>query len=119
MILMIKSAADSHDQAIRPVIIFLSIPNICFAVVLEVLMILCTCEKCRYTFEYPRIPEHCPDCGAGSVRKAPAPEVRDFARIRKILREEIRLGLWEDGSSVQPLYSAPYTASGYDTAVSV
>lgn len=57
-------------------------------------MTLCTCKKCRYTFKHPFVPGHCPDCGAGSVRKATASEVREFSRIQLILREEIRSGLW-------------------------
>ncbi len=31
---------------------------------------ICTCEKCLYTFSLPRMPERCPDCGAEAVREA-------------------------------------------------
>ena len=64
-------------------------------------MVLCTCEKCRYTFLYPIIPIACPDCGAESVRKATAPEIQEFIRLQKILQEEIRAGIWGDHSDTQ------------------
>ena len=32
--------------------------------------IICTCEKCRYTFPSASLPLTCPDCGADKVREA-------------------------------------------------
>ena len=57
-------------------------------------MKICTCEKCRYTFRYPLIPELCPDCGAKKVRQATPAEIKDFYDMQKLLEEEIRDGLW-------------------------
>ena len=38
---------------------------------------ICTCDKCLYTFSGYSKPETCPDCGAGSVREA-TPEEKDW-----------------------------------------
>ena len=38
---------------------------------------ICTCEKCLYTFFLNSLPEACPDCGSPSVREA-TPEEKDW-----------------------------------------
>lgn len=38
---------------------------------------ICTCEKCRYTFSSNSLPLTCPDCGATKVREA-TPEEEDW-----------------------------------------
>ena len=38
---------------------------------------ICTCEKCLYTFCLHSLPEACPDCGSPSVREA-TPEEKDW-----------------------------------------
>ena len=38
---------------------------------------ICTCEKCNYTFQYGSLPLTCPDCGATAVREA-TPEEKDW-----------------------------------------
>ncbi len=57
-------------------------------------MHICTCSHCKYTFRYPMIPFHCPDCGKDAVREATEEEIRDYHQMQAILREEIRLGLY-------------------------
>lgn len=57
-------------------------------------MKLCTCDKCKYTFRYPLIPQYCPDCGSHSVRPANEKEKQDYHRNQRILSEEIRMGLY-------------------------
>ena len=60
-------------------------------------MKLYTCESCRYTFCYPLKMSHCPDCGKEAVRLATKEEEEDYESMQKILREEIRLGLYAAG----------------------
>ena len=31
---------------------------------------ICTCDRCHYTFKTERFPLTCPDCGAANVREA-------------------------------------------------
>jgi len=31
---------------------------------------ICTCDKCHYTFSYDSLPLTCPDCGSQNVREA-------------------------------------------------
>ena len=31
---------------------------------------ICTCEKCKYTFSAQSLPLSCPDCGSEAVRSA-------------------------------------------------
>ena len=58
------------------------------------IMMICTCEKCRYTFRYPIQPLTCPDCGSSAVRPTNEKEKKDFHREQKILAKEIQLGLY-------------------------
>lgn len=57
-------------------------------------MRICTCDKCRYTFLHPLLPQRCPDCGSQAVRPATEKEKKEYHRNQKILREEIRTGLY-------------------------
>ena len=57
-------------------------------------MLICTCEHCRYIFRYPLMPSICPDCGSKYIRKASNKEMHDYYRIQKILRKEIKMGLY-------------------------
>ena len=57
-------------------------------------MKLCTCEKCNYTFLYPILPQHCPDCGGSPIRTATENEKKEFKKNQETLREEIRTGLY-------------------------
>ncbi|MBQ9064756.1 MAG: hypothetical protein IJ123_04855 [Blautia sp.] len=57
-------------------------------------MIICTCGSCRYIFNYPLVPQGCPDCGKGPVRIANKTEVKEYYRLQRILRDEIRRGLY-------------------------
>lgn len=54
---------------------------------------ICFCEDCRYMFPAPVIPGQCPDCGGKHVRKASIMETEEYRRLRKIILEEIRLGV--------------------------
>ena len=56
-------------------------------------MKICTCEKCRYTFQFPLVPLNCPDCGKENVRIATEKETKDYWKSQEILSEEIKLGL--------------------------
>ena len=38
---------------------------------------ICTCDRCLYTFQSGSFPASCPDCGAEAVREA-APEEKDW-----------------------------------------
>jgi ABC-type ATPase with predicted acetyltransferase domain len=38
---------------------------------------ICTCDKCLYTFRDFTRPETCPDCGSGKVREA-TPEEKSW-----------------------------------------
>ena len=38
---------------------------------------ICTCEKCQYTFFADSLPDRCPDCGAQKVREA-SPEEKEW-----------------------------------------
>ena len=63
---------------------------------------ICTCDNCHYTFEYPELPTRCPDCGketrshkVGSrivslacVREATEAEIDCYKRIQRELAEE-------------------------------
>jgi len=60
----------------------------------EMTMKICKCESCRYIFRYPVIPSGCPDCGQRRVRAANIQEIRSYLSDQKILREEIRKGLY-------------------------
>ena len=59
-------------------------------------MKICTCENrnCHYIFLYPLLPPACPDCGEKTVRLAAGKEIRDCRQEQKLLREEIRSGLF-------------------------
>ncbi len=46
---------------------------------------ICTCERCLYTFEHPSQPEQCPDCGKYAVRTATSREVAEFRRYSQEL----------------------------------
>lgn len=35
---------------------------------------ICTCDKCLFTFFYNSLPLNCPDCGAENVREATVEE---------------------------------------------
>ena len=43
----------------------------------EMTAMICTCDKCLFTFFYNSLPETCPDCGSPSVREA-TPEEKDW-----------------------------------------
>ena len=60
-------------------------------------MKLYTCESCRYTFRHTLQIQTCPDCGSPSVRAATKEEAEDYKIMQKILKEEIRLGLYAVG----------------------
>lgn len=49
---------------------------------------ICTCERCLYTFEISAQPEQCPDCGKHAVRAATTREISEFRRIRLELESE-------------------------------
>ena len=57
-------------------------------------MKICKCESCRYVFRYPIIPSGCPDCGQRLVRAANIQEIKMYLNDQKILRDEIRKGLY-------------------------
>lgn len=57
-------------------------------------MKICICTKCHYAFLYPLLPSQCPDCGSHTVRPANEQEKKDYHRDQKILREEIKAGLY-------------------------
>lgn len=56
-------------------------------------MTICTCEKCRYTFQFPLLPLRCPDCGKEMVRLSTDKEIKEYWRMQEILKEEISLGV--------------------------
>ena len=39
--------------------------------------VICTCDRCLFTFFYNSFPATCPDCGAKPVREA-TPEEKDW-----------------------------------------
>jgi rRNA maturation endonuclease Nob1 len=49
---------------------------------------ICTCEKCRYTFSTDTQPEHCPDCGAASARNATPSEEKEYHENMKLYGDE-------------------------------
>ena len=57
-------------------------------------MIICTCDKCKYTFRYPLLPPACPDCGTKAVRPANEQEKKEYRKNQRILAKEIRSGLY-------------------------
>ena len=59
-----------------------------------IMMKICTCEACKYTFRYPLLPLHCPDCGRSAVRDATGEEIKEFYHLQEILAEEIRSGIY-------------------------
>ena len=59
---------------------------------------ICTCEKCRYTFPALSLPLTCPDCGAEKVREATTEESDWYFDIQRekeynpLLLDRIQLG---------------------------
>lgn len=44
---------------------------------------ICTCERCLYTFESAAHPEQCPDCGKYAIRTASAREIAEYRHYRQ------------------------------------
>lgn len=55
---------------------------------------ICTCERCLYTFETAFQPEQCPDCGKFAVRAATTREVGEYRRIRQELARDEQSSPW-------------------------
>lgn len=55
---------------------------------------ICTCERCLYTFEAASQPEQCPDCGKFAVRTATTREAGEYRRIRLELARDEQLSPW-------------------------
>lgn len=49
---------------------------------------ICTCERCLYTFEMMSQPEQCPDCGKYAVRTATTREIAEYRRYRQELADK-------------------------------
>ena len=67
---------------------------------------ICTCDKCKYTFQSNALPDRCPDCGATTlpfhveaphlhtsglipaVRKATAVEIAEYENLRLVIAAE-------------------------------
>ena len=49
---------------------------------------ICTCQRCLYTFQAEIQPDQCPDCGKFAVRPATVRESVEFQRIQREIQAE-------------------------------